>query len=381
MWKSVTQRIGRWPLKAGFIILLVLLVFDITAMIRAYGLSAHESLFAVIAYDPVLGWRLKPRAKTRMVDPEFSVTFETNSSGFRDRERGEKASPGVARILVIGDSFAEGWGVEEEESFPQQLEKILSPNCPVEVLSMAVHGYRADQEALLLERQGMGVHPHLVILVFKSRDVSTQDSMRQYSRPYAVLERNELRFEGIPVRPPLGNGPRATWIQNTQRVLRGSYLTRLVMRYAIRDPHVFSWLEERGIFRFLGRQTPYDEAAWPAVSRVLLRMARVVRDSGGKFLILWLSPSESYQERTVLLRMVAPFFVGNGIDFLELYADPRFASEERDLHFPVDGHLNRRGHRVTAEILAGKVARMLCGKRGKLLSPFDGHDREGRERQ
>ena len=50
----------------------------------------------------------------------FSVSLQSNSYGARDRER--SVDEGADRTVVLGDSFAEGWGVEAEERVSDLLE-------------------------------------------------------------------------------------------------------------------------------------------------------------------------------------------------------------------------------------------------------------------
>lgn len=53
----------------------------------------------------------------------FAYEFKTNSQGLRYKEIPlDKQSPDEKRILVVGDSFTEGWGVNQEEMFSSLLE-------------------------------------------------------------------------------------------------------------------------------------------------------------------------------------------------------------------------------------------------------------------
>ncbi len=64
-------------------------------------------------------WR-RPNATFHHRTPCFDVTYRTNSVGARDRERPHRAEG--PRVVVLGDSFAEGWGVAEEARFSNGLE-------------------------------------------------------------------------------------------------------------------------------------------------------------------------------------------------------------------------------------------------------------------
>jgi len=58
---------------------------------------------------------------------EFEYKFAANSQGLRYREIPlTKKSPNERRIWVAGDSFTEGWGVEQNETFSARLESSYS---------------------------------------------------------------------------------------------------------------------------------------------------------------------------------------------------------------------------------------------------------------
>jgi lysophospholipase L1-like esterase len=65
--------------------------------------------------DPVMGKRIKKRFHTVRVAPEFTMSFTTNSLGFRGPE---PISPPADSILFLGDSFTMGFGVSDGEEYP-----------------------------------------------------------------------------------------------------------------------------------------------------------------------------------------------------------------------------------------------------------------------
>lgn len=125
------------------------------------------------ADDPTLVYRLAPGTETTRDDAHYVI----NSDGFRDDEFSRPPPAEAARIVVLGDSVAFGWGVALEEAFPQRLESILnSPSGRIHeqtetiVYNLSVDGYSTHQEVRLLETVGLSLDPDLVILSYVLND-------------------------------------------------------------------------------------------------------------------------------------------------------------------------------------------------------------------
>ncbi len=124
-------------------------------------------------YDPQLGWRHVPNRTIKHVQREYTVTESFNSRGVRGPEYALDKPPGVYRIVVIGDSFAEGFSVEFEEVFTEILKQRLNDqlNQRFEVINLGVAGYSTDQELLLFQTEGKRYSPDLTILILYDNDV------------------------------------------------------------------------------------------------------------------------------------------------------------------------------------------------------------------
>jgi len=73
----------------------------------------------------------------------FSTTYRLNNYGFRDEKFLEKKNPNKKRIVIIGDSFSEGWGVHQEEVYSFKLRKMILENelgNKVEILNFGLQG-------------------------------------------------------------------------------------------------------------------------------------------------------------------------------------------------------------------------------------------------
>lgn len=119
--------------------------------------------------DETVGWRPRPNTSGRHVNPaSFDSTFTTNSRGLRDREHSIEKPSGTRRVVVLGDSFAWGFGVNDEAVFPRVLESHLPA---VEVINLGVTGYGLREEFAYLRLEGMRYQPDLVILALCMNDL------------------------------------------------------------------------------------------------------------------------------------------------------------------------------------------------------------------
>lgn len=95
--------------------------------------------------------------------------FKINSKGLRDVEHDYKKPGGTYRILLIGDSYVQGHGVEYEEMFPTIFEKSLKApegydRC--EVIKAGVGGWGPVNELNYLIHEGYKYDPDMVMVAF-----------------------------------------------------------------------------------------------------------------------------------------------------------------------------------------------------------------------
>lgn len=105
-------------------------------------------------YDPELSYRLRP-GSCRFHNREFDTTLEINALGVRDSEADLRA-PGV---VVIGDSFAMGWGVGQDETLGARLAALTGEK----VLDVAVSSWGTARELRALRRVDLSAAHTLVV--------------------------------------------------------------------------------------------------------------------------------------------------------------------------------------------------------------------------
>lgn len=268
-----------------------------------------------VQQDPELGWVYRPHASARHRTSEFDVSIEINSRGFRGPEWGAK-QPGRPRVLVLGDSYAFGWGVEQSESFTARLQALVPE---WEILNAAVSGYGTDQEYLLLLRLIPDVQPDLVLDVFCSNDRVESASKSSYGRlkPYFVRTGSGLELRGVPI-------PEPSWLE------RSSFLYRAITK----DLAERESLEQR----------IDPEFGWAMVCDLYRKMAK---DLGSVPLVI-----VSSEERLAYLAAEE-----KALHHVDLR--PLFRSRKEKFTYPIDGHWTAAAHAAIAKELSAALRPML----------------------
>jgi len=117
---------------------------------------------------------LRPGAEGR-VSATGDVLYRINADGFRGPRHARPAPADRVRVVVLGDSVAFGYAVEEASTFPRLLEARLAalfPQAGFEFVNLGVGGYNAWNELELLRDVGIGYQPDLVLVQFCINDLN-----------------------------------------------------------------------------------------------------------------------------------------------------------------------------------------------------------------
>jgi lysophospholipase L1-like esterase len=133
-----------------------------------------------IGFSPM---RSRPNDDAVLDRTEFRTHVVTNAQGFRERRPAGAKPPGVMRIVVVGDSFTQGYGVEEDEAYPRVLERLLDARDPQrrhEVINLGVPGACTLDYLPNLREFGLPYQPDLVVVGLMANDVHDLYSLRRY---------------------------------------------------------------------------------------------------------------------------------------------------------------------------------------------------------
>jgi lysophospholipase L1-like esterase len=346
---------------------------------RRPGGKERDEFSAYQVHDPLLGWRDKPGAEATFQRREYEVTIKINDLGFRDSPRGYQPAPGVFRVLVLGDSFVEGYTVPLEQVVSKVLESRLDgPDCRAEVLNAGVSAYSTDQEFLLYKEEGTRYRPQVVALFFYYNDVLHNLRTHYYGRPKPVLTFKDgpPKVHNFPVPQP--SPPLAPASADPPPAPRGSALFEMVQDGVQQWPRTYNALARLGLwppirarwpppemFVYRREATPEIDQGWLKTERVLKSLAAEVRDRSSHLVIVyvpsrmevsdrdleatrvWYGLDEVSWGRAAVLRRLRQAADAAGVPVLDLTPALRGAQGFfGGPYFQHDGHWNARGHRV-----------------------------------
>lgn len=295
----------------------------------------------IIQYDPWLGHTYIPNHRVRLRYGNDGYFVETDTRGFRNSPG---KTGGKKTLILLGDSFAAGDGVQNADRFSDMLEHDL--DCTI--INLAVSGYGIDQQLLAYERIASGLD-HEGIIFAPHLDDWSRNLMQEREgvdkstghaalipKPYFVLDNNELVLRNVPVpreRPQIDSS-----ISGDDQSLTGrakNYLKRRILK-----KHIHPELSDT------------NSPEWK-ITHALIR--RLVQLAGNRPLLL--APFPHYDSVTY---SEAPHF----LEVLNMHASQQvhvcdvvtplntaYATDHNAWFLPLCGHFTPRAHRLIADSL------------------------------
>ncbi len=158
--------------------LVILLVFEFTLK-KLFPKKLGKEFFkgnSLGKEAPNLGYTLQPNTILKEFGPEFSYKIAINKYGLRNQTTNHIPDQNADfRILLIGDSFTFGVGVDYENVWGTLLEKKLNEihiKQKVEVINAGIPGYSTENEVGYLEKYFSNFQPDFVLLTFVTHDLT-----------------------------------------------------------------------------------------------------------------------------------------------------------------------------------------------------------------
>lgn len=274
-------------------------------------------------YDSLLGWSHIPLVTGSQTISGASVEIKTNSKKLRGDEF-EYARNAKTRILILGDSFAWGFGVNKNKRFSEIIE---SKNNNLELINAAVAGYSTDQQLIYYINEGYKYEPDYVLLLFCENDFlgNTLSQIHWYNKPFYRYENAKLTLKGIAV-------PRQSSYQKLRKILSGSsYLISFILKR-------ITTLNAKS---YSIKNFSFSDAAI-LTEGIIKQLNDACRTNKAQLLLVGIPMP---REETDLLSSVARKYSFGFLD-LSLYF-----KNEKDYVLLNDGHWNSKGHAIAGEAI------------------------------
>jgi lysophospholipase L1-like esterase len=352
------------------------------------ALAAGGALVTIVLVEAALQW-LSPRPpenwirpderlhhaqkasfSTRFISPEWNTAVVTNRLGLREVEIGPK-STGTTRVLVLGDSYTFGYGVEAGEAYPQVLGALVREAAlPVEVINAGIPSYSPTLESLWLRDVGLSLSPDIVVLGLDMSDF--QDDL--FLEP--LVEWGEdgepMRVRPSPRPGRFAQGYKSLLLVRMTRFATDAVYSRLRSGEEFEAPQVRQLVHNR--FALTRGDIPEAEAA-PHYARTfgwIERASALTAARGVRFLVLtypyghqvatneWEGGRHHYGFGTSKIysdepaRRLCAWAAERQVPCLDLF--PAFrAAADGTFYLDGDGHFTPKAHRLAAELLLARL--------------------------
>ena len=273
-----------------------------------------------LTWDEHTGWKLPPDGELRETMKDYSVVYHGDKRGFRGNARGTDPPPSRLRIVIAGDSFTFGIGVEDSQTFSALIEE-RHPGAWTYNLGISAFGIDQMWRALL--SYGYTLEPDIVIVAFIPRDLGR--SLTAYRKDHIWREKPVFRLRD-------GRLEEMTE-ENRPGVIRSYFLQRSAL--------FGYWLRIEGS---LSRRWPIGYR-WRLNRRLFERIRNDTEKRGARLLVVHI-PNKRLHSYPLFERA----FARMGVDFLDL--QPLLPENAEALYFTNDEHLTPQGHAFVADHVA-----------------------------
>ncbi len=333
---------------------IALFVAELVLRIWDAPITKHQ-LVQIHRASPASGWELIPGA--RGVGNTGAV-YEINSKGCRDHEYPARQSSEGTRIVVLGDSFTFGMGVNLDDTYPKQLERMLGTRGhQAEIINCGVIGHKMWHHRGTLDSRAWGYEPDLIILGIYQNDL--EESFRSAA----------AQQPGYRGRNPFEKQGRSSWLHRSSlynSVRNMEDLLKYRFRASFGANHVKGLAERK---RLVGPDNPnhnyyrimagkMDSKFYSDFTKSLAEFARTVQARGVKLLLILIPDAVQLNEThmQVVNKVVTAASIEAGVPFLDLTTILQRSANTESLYlFPDDAHNSALGLGLIAQGVADKL--------------------------
>ena len=312
------------------------------------GPSVTEGRWRTMQPDKLLGYVPRPGYSGTDHGGRALLTFDEHGLRVHRRDAPPPAQE-TPPVLVVGNSYAMGEEVADDQTFPAHLQTILDRR----VLNGGVLGYGIDQMVLRAAQLVPAFRPDLLVVSFIADDVRRTEMRVLWGVdvPYFDIVDGALQLRNVPVPPPVAA---MEPLDPVRRVLGYSFLIDVVMR---RVGMTSYWLKgQPGHF-----ERAHDQGE--RVACLLMdRLWRLGQAHGARVLVVaqytphaWLRESTLLFEAQIIGKLLA-CARASGLETLDTHRGVEAAVRKGGIErYYINRHMNDAGNRLTADLIARKL--------------------------
>jgi lysophospholipase L1-like esterase len=383
----------------------------IIALVSLALLALSDRLLGLVGFPPeaLIQVAHPPNFREERREYEFRYTFQTNDMGLRYRTMDLAKGRDEYRVLLLGDSFTEGYGVEAQNTFGALLERRFRSGAndrKIDFINGGLSGTGPLEYWRLFHNVGLRYAPDMILICLMANDlVNMPESL---SREFLYAKHHVVRRRGIK-RMAHALAPRAYSILESTRLAastrandRRSVVERIkerARRLGIPEAKISHWEttlpaevrnnadhinEGRVGFGLLKPNFLSDnlDIASPSARERLATMLlalnetlHVARARGTRVAMVFIPFDYQYDpgryknsdpwiatgmtakrewlwQTSALQQRLSQWATENRIEFLDLTESFRFEKQRNSdaiLNFPIDGHWTEAGHALAAK--------------------------------
>lgn len=317
-------------------------------------------------FHPDLHYTLdKNLENVRLYSPgKLDYTVDTNSRGFRGGDW--DLSPERRNIVVLGDSFAFGWGVSFEDTAGKRVERELQKIDPrFQVINLAQSGYSVKEVVRSFEIFKDMLKPEAVVYIFCQNDtesMTSEDAKGNYTIEYRPEPGEKEAFATMRERNQANY-----W--NWNKVRKASYLHAFYARFVrpVISKRIRASLDVDSPPQGYDFLPPLPEVPvasdLPEARFLTYCLERLAKQVDGKLYLLPTS-DKSILYRTDNdrnLRWVLANFSAKETKahFLDFESSVRLTPDGKKYYFLFDDHWSAAGHGLAAQMLTQEMRKDL----------------------
>lgn len=235
--------------------------------------------------DKPLAYRTYPNVRPGY--GSVSGTCRTDARGFRNA-----STPDRADIVILGDSFAEGSNVRDENVWPFLLASRLGRN----VVNLGMSGYGPGEYVAALERYGLPLRPRVVLcMVYEGNDFRRSNVARDGSA-VSLSKRLKTYIKQSPIREAIDRllistlGP-----VNCHGTIRGAEILNWlpVASPTAADARYYAFGPEKLRDLYQSREAFASDRHWSNVRSQLSRIAKLCEKADARFVLVF-APTKAH---------------------------------------------------------------------------------------